>query len=430
MAGCNYLGLWAFSTNPVGLCSVIPSVPVYGDSINIGEFVFSGSPCNTSPPTDYLETGFYSNNTIIFETTTSTGPVSIVSISACPGNEEYCIQNTVSFNQTYFEFGTHNGFNYFMGQSYSSFIFYSTGETRWCLSVILDGPCDQFGPYNSVSLTPDFDDTVMYSGACVTTTTTTSPCENFDFDAIFDCYIPPTPTVTPTVSVTPTPTPTPTVSNICGGLSMNVSVINISPSQTPTLSPTPTPTPMLSYSCNFSGEVIFNSINEIIQCANSKKFKDCFTGIDYYTSDLVLVSGTTQPKEGYVYNATINGQGYCVIYDGLFENISGVDSITLITEIGSSVSGACLDCIPNLTPTPTTTPTMTPTPTPSATPCVLYEYTASNNSVSKVSVSYTDCNGKVSQSISSYSSITVCSTTTPTSNNPQNVTIIQSPFVC
>ena len=62
---CNYLGLWSFSTNPVGLCSVIPSVPVYGDSINIGEFVFSGSPCNTSPPTDYLETGFYSNNTII-----------------------------------------------------------------------------------------------------------------------------------------------------------------------------------------------------------------------------------------------------------------------------------------------------------------------------------------------------------------------------
>ena len=211
---------------------------------------------------------------------------------------------------------------------------------------------------------------------------------------------------------------------------MNVSVINISPSQTPTLTPTPTPTPMLSYNCNFSGEVIFNSINEIIQCANSKKFKDCFTGIDYYTSDLVLVSGTTQPKEGYVYNATINGQGYCVIYDGLFENISGVDSITLITEIGSSVSGACLDCIPNLTPTPTTTPTMTPTPTPSATPCVLYEYTASNNSVSKVGIRYTDCNGEASQSISPYSSITVCSTTTPTSNNPQNVTIIQSPFVC
>ena len=144
---------------------MIPSVPVYGDSINVGEFVFSGAPCNTTPPADYLETGFYSNNTIIFETTTSTGPVSIVSISACPGNEEYCIQNTVSFNQTYFEFGTHNGFNYFMGQSYSSFIFYSTGETRWCLSVILDGSCDQFGPYNSTSLTPDFDDTVMYSGA-------------------------------------------------------------------------------------------------------------------------------------------------------------------------------------------------------------------------------------------------------------------------
>ena len=417
---CNNLGDFSIGTDFVNLCFSALTTTLYGNDLLSGTVIYTDVACTTSFE---LVSATFSDGLTKYKTNLI-GEIDLIEVCEC--TQFYCIQNDNTYNDTYQYAGIYNVNSYFTGQTTGYFIYYSLVETRWCLSQTLSNPCDQFGPLGSTSDCPDFDDTVMYDGICVTTTTTTSPCENFDFDAIFDCYIPPTPTVTPTVSVTPTPTPTPTVSNICGGLSMNVSVINISPSQTPTLTPTPTPTPLLSYNCNFSGEVIFNSINEIIQCANSKKFKDCFTGINYYTSDLVLVSGTTQPKEGYVYNANINGQGYCVIYDGLFENISGVDSITLITEIGSSVSGACLDCIPNLTPTPT----MTPTPTPSATPCVLYEYTASNNSVSKVSISYTDCNGIVSQSISAYSSIIVCSTTTPTSNNPQNVTIIQSPFVC
>ena len=422
---CNNLGVFSIGTDFVNLCFSALTTTLYGNDLLSGTIIYTGATCTTG--TEVVSSTF--SDGLTKYGTDLTGNIDF--IEACKCTQFYCIQNDNTYNDTYQYAGIYNVNSYFTGQTTGYFIYYSLVETRWCLSQTLSNPCDQFGPLGSTFVCPDFDDTVMYDGICVTTTTTTSPCENFDFDAIFDCYIPPTPTVTPTVSVTPTPTPTPTVSNICGGISMNVSVINISPSQTPTLTPTPTPTPMLSYNCNFSGEVIFNSINEIIQCANSKKFKDCFTGIDYYTSDLVLVSGTTQPKEGYVYNATINGQGYCVIYDGLFENISGVDSIVLITEIGSSVSGACLDCIPNLTPTPTPTPTMTPTPTPSATPCVLYEYTASNNSPSKVSISYTDCNGKVTKSISPYSPpIIVCSTTTPTSNNPQNVTIIQSPFVC
>ena len=413
---CNNLGLWAFSSNPVGLCDAIPSVPVYGDSINIGEFVFSGAPCNTTPPTDYLEPGFYSNNTIIFETTTSTGPVSIVSISACPINEEYCIQNTESFNQTYVESGTYNGFNYFTGQSYSSFIFYSTGETRWCLSVILDGPCDQFGPYNSTSLTPDFDDTVMYSGACVTTTTTTSACENFDFEAIFDCLVTPTPSLTPSPSQTPTPTPTPTVSNICGGVSMSVSVTGITPTPSPTQTPTPSPSPEVTRPCSFSGEVIFNSFSEVLQCANSKLFKDCFTGIDYYTSDIVLDPLGNTPKEGYVYKMNINGQSHCAIYQGLFENISGVDIIELITEIGPVTEGSCLNCDPGISPTPSPTPTPTPTPTPSPSPCVSLEYRVTNIGPSSLKYSYTNCLGNtISANLTADTNFIVCSTTIPIS---------------
>jgi hypothetical protein len=183
--------------------------------------------------------------------------------------------------------------------------------------------------------------------------------------------------------------------------------------------------------CNFSGEVIFNQFSEIIQCSNSKKFRDCLTGIQYFTSDLVLVSGTTSPKEGYVYNAIINGQGYCVIYDGLFENISGVDTIDLITEIGSTVDGACLDCIPNLTQTPTPTPTNTPTPTPSMSACITLEYTVTNLSPSKVSIQYTTCEGgSLFVLINPNSSTIVCSSTTPVTNNPQNIQITTTGFVC
>jgi hypothetical protein len=271
----------------------------------------------------------------------------------------------------------------------------------------------------------------MYVGSCITTTTTTNPCLSLDFDAVFDCYIPPTPSITPTISVTPTLTPTPTSSDPCGGRFVSATVFTVSSSPTPTLTPTPTPTPAIVRPCNFSGEVIFNSINEIVQCGNSKKFKDCFTGFDYYTSDQVLVSGSTSPKEGYVYNAIINGQGYCVIFEGLVENISGVDSITLTDEVGLSSEGACLNCNAVLSPTPTQTPTQTPTPTPTVSPCVSYQYRVTNNSPSKVSVQYVDCvTGLQTESVPSYISVIVCSTSTPITNNPQVCQITQLPTVC
>ena len=256
---------------------------------------------------------------------------------------------------------------------------------------------------------------------------------------------------------------------------------------------------------------------------------------------MVLESGSTSPKEGYVYNATINGVNYCVIFDGLFENISGVDVITLTNEVGPYNLGSCLECTPvdpspilecliinsecgsvsvnpsqfingklsytwsfpspispqylyniywdnindrwnatetttnvlgayleidselpigtslewvivldtNLSvdcfdlsfnttllnvPCPTLTPT--PTPTPSATPCVQYEYRVTNLSPSKISVQYTTCIGKSTQTISlgGNSSVTpttiICSSTVPVSNNPQNVQITNLGFVC
>jgi hypothetical protein len=423
---CNNLGLFALDTSAsLNLCLSALTTTVYGDSLVIGQKMYINSGCTPGLvyPTIYLSNGsnLYSTN----------AGGQITGITGCTCSGTFCVQNDTTYDDTYEIAGTYNSQSYYTGESTGYVIYYSTGETRWCLSQSLGDPCDQFGPYGSTSSCPDLDDSVVYFGPCTTTTTTINPCSTLDLDAVFDCYVTPTPTITPSKTPTPTPTPTPSSSAICGGVSMVVSKLGITPTPTPSFTPTPTPTPEVDRPCNFSGEVIFNTFSEIIQCANSKKFRDCFTGIQYFTSDLVLVSGTTSPKEGYVYNAIINGQGYCVIYDGLFENISGVDTIQLITEIGSTTDGACLNCIPDLTQTPTPTPTLTPTPTPSSTPCVQFEYIIVNDSPSKISISYFSCeNGPSSISMNPNTSIYLCSSTTPVSNNPQNTLITNTGFSC
>lgn len=363
---CNDLGLWVYSGDPTNLCNETPDMRIYGDSISLGESEFLGPTCL---PSDSIPDGYYSNGIIIFQYDNFINQ--IIGISACTGSGNYCIQNTDSFNQTYTFIGQYNGHPYYEGQDFVSLIFYSISETRWCLAQDFVDPCVQFGPYGSTNLSPDLDDTVMYTGSCITTTTTTLPCTDFDFDALFDCLVTPTPSVTPSPTSTATPTPTPTVSNICGGVAINVSVTGITPTPTPTMTPTPSPSPEVTRPCSFSGEVIFNSFSEVLQCANSKLFKDCFTGIDYYTSDIVLDPTGNRPKEGYVYKMNINGQSHCAVYEGLFENISGVDVIELITEIGPVTDGSCLNCNPGVSATPTNTPTPTPTPTPSTTPLSL-----------------------------------------------------------
>lgn len=390
------------------------------------------TPTNTPTPT---VTTSYTATPTVTPTNTHTPtitPTPTLTPSSTPSTD-FCIYNTVTYDGNYILTATYGSYNYYTNAPINSgFIFYSTTENRWCLASNLGDPCVQFGAYNSTSSTPDLDDTVMYPGNCSTTTTTTNPCNTLDIDAIFDCYIPPTPTNTPTPSLTPTLTPTPSPTDPCGGRFLVASGITISSTPTPTPTLTPSPTPIITRPCVFSGEVIFNSINEIIQCSNSKKFKDCFTGIDYFTSDVVYLSGTTEiPKEGYVYNAIINNQGYCVTFEGLVDNISGVDNIQLTNEVGPSNTGSCLFCNAQPTPTPTLTPTMTPTPTPTASPCVSYQYRITNLSPSKLTVTYVDCiEGFKSISLNGSTAVIVCSTTLPTSNNPQNLQVTSLGFSC
>ena len=475
---CNNLGLWASGVTDTNICSLTPSITLYGDSITVGETIWSipgclpsdanlpdlwwsngtdyfhydggiqqissvsactipptpsqtETPTPTPTPTNTLTPTLTPTNTSTPTVTPTYTPTPTLTPSSTP-SADFCIYDTITYDGNYVFSGVYNGYSYYSNVTLSTgVIFYSSTEDRWCLAGNLGDPCVQFGSYNSMSSSPDLDDTVMYIGTCITTTTTTSPCSVLDFTAVFDCYIPPTPSITPTISLTPTLTPTPTSSDPCGGRSMSANIFIVSSSATPTLTPTPTPTPIIERPCNFSGEVIFNSINEVIQCASSKKFTDCFTGVDYYTSDSLLVSGTTSPEEGYVYNAIINGQGHCVIFEGLVQNISGVDVILLTNRVGLANEGSCLNCNSMLSQTPTQTPTPTPTPTPTASPCVSYQYRVTNLSPAKISAQYVDCiTGSNSITVPPNSSVIVCSTTLPTSNNPQNAEITPMGLVC
>lgn len=290
----------------------------------------------------------------------------------------HCIFGTGNaYDGEYTSGDTFNGYSYFTGDtSPTYYMYFSTGATQsfWCLSTSLGGTCDQVGQMNSFSLCPDFWNGFYSVGACpTTTTTTTSPCDVFDFAAIFDCILPSaTPTATPTSTPTPTPTPSP---DPCFNKGLLASLSAYTPTPTPTMSVTPTPTTTyIDRPCKLSGSANFNVFDEYMRCGNSKYFRDCFTGIDYYAPDILTFTGGSL-QQGYVYKMIVNGVDTCGSFIGLVDNISGIDDIQIIGAVGLEVNGACLECLPpSPTPTNSPTPTPTPTPTPSATPCGPKQY--------------------------------------------------------
>jgi hypothetical protein len=106
----------------------------------------------------------------------------------------------------------------------NSFLFYKSGETRWCLSTFLGGDCIIFGPSPSTSTCPDLDGS-FFNFVCPTPTpSNTDVCNTFDFTASFDCIVTgatPTPSVTMTPTITPSQTVTPT--SYCLNKSVTVS---------------------------------------------------------------------------------------------------------------------------------------------------------------------------------------------------------------
>lgn len=333
---------------------------------------------------------------------------------------DICIINSGVYNDSYSINGLYYGLDYYLGSTSSYYIFYSTTELRWCLAANLGDPCILFGPTSPYSPCPDFYSGILVEGVCPTPTPTPTSACVIDFDAVFDCQVPPTPSVTPTSTLTPTPSVTPTSTNVCGGVSLDVSVNTYTPTPTPTNTQTPTPSPQVNRPCNFDGLAKFNSVDGYIVCATSKKFEDCYTGIESYSTQTLFDSDGNLLVIGNVYGGTINGVGSCFIFQAIVDNISGTDNVVINVEYGPSSEGSCLDCIP---PKPTPTPTKTPTPTPTP-QCNCGHYEISNiTDPDMVSIEYVDCKTGVTTILNPSfmgwldfvnHTIIVCSTSTPT----------------
>lgn len=337
-----------------------------------------------------------------------------------PCSSSYCISGTsLVYDDTYsIAPGTYIGYNYFTGSTNGYTIYYSGVEDRWCVAPNLGDPCELFGPSPITDTCPDLYDEFFNPGSCVTTSTTTSPCIGFDFDAVFDCAIPPTPT--PSVTVTPTVTPTPSItpSNPCP-VAANISAIKkpLKPSPTPTL--TPSPTPIVTRACNFSGTVQYNIIEGYIKCANSSKFENCFTGEFYFTTEAVYDQNSQALIENNVYGGFVDGVSTCFIFRGFVEYISGPSTISVTSGYGSANEGKCVECqpIPTSTPTVTPTPTMTPTLSPVPNNCFYYEINNYSDLVQEYN--YINCNSvQVSSVLAEKQAVRFCASAPPNVYSP------------
>ena len=297
----------------------------------------------------------------------------------CPSSI-YCISNTgiPLYNDSYEDTLTnYNGAQYYTGQTNGLFIYYSSGDTQWCLSDTLGGTCFLSGKSPCSTTCPDLCDELFTTGSCPTPTPTpTNNCSSLDFAALFDCDLPPTPSVTPTMTVTPTVTVTPTSSSLCPASFIDATIYSVSPTPTSTPTMTPTPSVMVERDCTFSGAVTYDIINDDIICPFSYEFQDCFyQGKKYYTFDSLENPSSGEISQFMVFNATVNGENKCIHYVGFNNQISGTDHITLLTgPYGLSSQGKCILCdiinTPTPTPTQTVTPTITLTPTVTRTPSI------------------------------------------------------------
>jgi hypothetical protein len=277
----------------------------------------------------------------------------------------YCISNTGNpeYDDNYEESGLYEGRPYWVGNSNGLYIYYSTGDTQWCLSLSLGGPCFLSGKSPCPSTCPDLNGVYFNSGICLTPTPTpTINCDVLDFTSIFDCEFEPTPTPTPTPSITPTITPTPSSTNVCSIIGVEATISSYSPTPTPTPTVTPTSSGIVDRPCQFYGDVSFNTVDEVMNCPISKQFQDCFNGTMYYTTNSVINPSGGDLTKFMVFNSTVDGLNKCISYVGTTTQIIGVNDITLNSgPYGYSNLGGCMSCL--ITPTPSPTNTQTPTPT-------------------------------------------------------------------
>jgi hypothetical protein len=237
------------------------------------------------------------------------------------------------------------------------------------LSDSLGGSCILSGKSPCSSSCPDLCQEYFTDGLCPTPTPTpTLPC-NVDFEVLFDCVFTPTPSNSPTPTITPSITSTPTPSDVCSIIGVDADIIFYSPTPTPTPSITPTTSPEVERPCNFTGNVSFNNIDEIIRCPFSIQLQDCYTGEMYFTTNELTNPDGGNLEPFMVFEALIDGVSRCVSYIGDNQNTIGINQVNLrYGSFGFSNLGDCVYCTLFESPTPTPTSTITPTPTLTTTP--------------------------------------------------------------
>jgi YVTN family beta-propeller protein len=287
-------------------------------------------------------------------TQTVTPTITPTTLTGCQ-QSSFCVYITLSgysqYNGNYFGYNNYNGYQLFYSPESSSYIYYNTGDTRWCLSSCVNGSCILYGPTGSLSYCPDLDETLFYTVCPTPTPTNTDPCNTFDFTAIFDCNVTSGATPTPTISVTPTktPTPTPTSTPLCNGKSVIFSGVSYN---LPGPSPTPSVTPTNAVKgVSITGNSEFTTFSNKFSSLYSKYLIDCDGFNKYFVSEVIPFN------TGATFQATINGISVCVTYNS--------DVLNAPTHVLQSIESGnlfdCEFCIP--VPTQTPAPTLTPTPT-------------------------------------------------------------------
>jgi hypothetical protein len=334
----------------------------------------------------------------------------------CPV-EEYCLltyfPETELYDGTYYSAGTYNSRAYYLGDF--AYIYY--GNLQWCLSETLGGSCILSGSYPYYGVCPDLCDDLFSSGACVTTTSTTNPCNIFDFEAYFDCDVSTTTTTTIPCSATSVNvtfsayTTTTTTANPCIGVGGSITISGYT--TTTTTAPTTTTT-TTTRDIVVSGDVTYTLVQSVFVCpTQTYAFQECNTNSMYYlesSNAFVDVDIITN----YAYDMTINGIQSCYTYMGL-------STISPNATIGV-VYGWHTDCSTcqnyPITPTPTNTPTVTKTPTSTNTPTVTKTPTPTKTPISTLNNTPTVTKTQ-----------TLTPTNTPTVTKTQTLTPTNTPTV-
>ena len=203
----------------------------------------------------------------------------------CPV-EEYCLltyfPETELYDGTYYSAGTYNSRAYYLGDF--AYIYY--GNLQWCLSETLGGSCILSGSYPYYGICPDLCDDLFSSGHCVTTTSTTNPCNVFDFEAYFDCDISTTTTTTIPCSATSVNvtfsayTTTTTTADPCVGVGGSITISGYT--TTTTTAPTTTTT-TTTRDVAVSGDVTYTLVQSVFVCpTQTYAFQECNTNSMYY----------------------------------------------------------------------------------------------------------------------------------------------------